>query len=488
MSHKKILLVPFIILLYFFVHYSMDFWYFLQPLNVVKTVIKYLVIVALIVMVGVKFLDNRIRFLACFSTLLFLFLFYGSFIDTGIALKWIKQVTHVDFGMILIFLAVCALVVFICYRIKESFLQPLLKFWMIYCLALVVYDILIFAFSAHPEKKYLGNTVAEREFQPAKKTSVFFLLFDMYPSDTVLQRYLQFDNSANANFLKQQGFYVTGNATSLYDETYNSLASTLNLQPLDFYNDPAIKDYKKPLLALKNIETALIPSLFKSAGYTFRNYAVFDIGDQPSPLQFNLAYHLKNSFTAATFFNRCYNDFEADFFFANRGINLNFFKTSWSNQVKADSRFLETSFENLMQGFPETKPSFNYFHFMIPHPPILHDSAGNELPINNRYAFNGFDSTNKHYVEYMKYGNKLIQHMINRIFEKAGRDVVIILQGDHGYREFSSQFPDAVRYGVMNAIYLPGKNYGGLYDSTTVLSTFKQVLKNEFEYGRINEK
>lgn len=488
MSHKKILLVPFIILLYFFVHYSTDFWYFLQPLNIIKSILKYLIVVVLIMMVGLKSLDNRIRFLACFSTLLFLFLFYGSFIDTGIALKWIEPVTHIDVGMMLIFFAVCALVVFICYRIKESRLLLLLKFWMIYCSALMVYDTALFIVSAHPEKKYLADTTAERKFQPAKKTSVFFLLFDMYPSDTVLQRYLQFDNSANANFLKRQGFYVTGNSRSLYDETYNSLASTLNVQSLGFYNDPAIKDYKKPLLALKKVETALLPSLFKRAGYTFRNFAVFDIGDQPSPLQFNLTYHLKNSFTGATFFNRCYNDFETDFFLANRGINLNFFKRSWSNQIKADTRFLGTSFENLIQGFPEAKPSLNYFHFMIPHPPILYDGSGNELPIKSRYAFNGFDSTNKRYVEYLKYGNKLIQHMINRIFEKAGKDVVIILQGDHGYREFSSQFPNAVRYGVMNAIYLPGKNYGGLYDSITVLSTFRQVLKNEFEYGGINEK
>lgn len=484
MTQKKLLLVPFLILLYFFIHYISDFWYFLEPepVTVVKTTSKYFGIVAILLLLGLRAFSNRERFLLVFTSLLFLFLFYGSFIDTAVALKIQQPVNHIDIGMMVLFFVVCALVIFACSRFNKSVVERLLKFWAIYCLVLVLYDAGMFLFNASTEKKYLTRPLIKQSLQPAQKPSVFFLLFDMYPSDTVLKRYLQFDNSDNASYLTKQGFFVTGNAHSLYDETYHSLASTLNLEPLYFYDDRKIKEYKKPLISLKKIESALVPSLFTNAGYSFRNLSVFDIASEKSPLKFNLTYHLQNAFTGATFFNRCYDAFETDFFLENRSIDLNSFKTSWSNNVKADIRFLTTSFDKLMKGFPESTPSFNYFHFMIPHPPILYDSAGNELPLKNRYAFNGFDNTNRRFVEYVKYGNRLMQKLVNAIFEKAGKNVVIIIQGDHGYREFRSSFPDAVRYGVLNAVYLPDKNYSGFSDTMSVLSSFKQVLKNTFNY------
>lgn len=482
MIQKKILLVPFLILLYFFIHYTSDFWYFLQPLNIVKTSVTYFGVVAILWFLGLRIFSNKKRFLLAFTTLLFLFLFYGSFIDTAVALKIQQPVNHIDIRMMLIFLVVCALIMIACFRLRESLVQRLLKFWAIYCTVLILYDAGMFFFTTSPEKKYLNRPLIKQSLQPAQRPSVFFLLFDMYPSDTVLKRYLQFDNSDNASYLTKQGFFVTGNAHSLYDETYHSLASTLNLESLYFYDDRKIKEYKKPLISLKKIESALVPSLFTNAGYSFRNFSVFDIAAEKSPLKFNLTYHLKNAFTGATFFNRCYDAFETDFFLANRNIDLNFFKTSWSNNVKADINFLTTSFDKLMKGFPESAPSFSYFHFMIPHPPILYDHAGNELPLKNRYAFNGFDNTNRQFVEYVKYGNRLMQKLVNTIFEKAGKNVVIIIQGDHGYREFQNSFPDAVRYGVLNAVYLPDKNYSGFNDTISVLSSFKQVLKNTFNY------
>lgn len=482
MTRKKLLLVPFLILLYFFIHFISDFWYFLEPVTVVKTTCKYFGIVAILLLFGLRVFSNKARFLLAFTSLLFLFLFYGSFIDTAVALKIQQPVNHIDIRMMLVFVVVCALIIFACTRFSESVVQRLLKFWAIYCLVLVLYDAGFFLLNTKPEKKYLARPLIKQSFNPSQKPSVFFLLFDMYPSDTVLNRYLQFDNSDIASYLSRQGFYVTGNAHSLYDETYYSLASTLSLQPLDFYSDKKIKDYKKPLLSLKKIESALVPSLFNNAGYSFRNFSVFDIAAEKSPLKFNLTYHLQNAFTGTTFFNRCYDAFETDFFLANRNVDFNFLKSSWSNNVKADIHYLTASFNKLMDGFPESRPSFNYFHFMIPHPPMLFDSAGVEFPLRSRYAFDGFDNTNCRFVEYVKYGNGLMQKLVDTILKKAGKNVVIIIQGDHGYREFQSSFPDKVRHGVLNAVYLPDKNYSGFSDTISVLASFKQVLKNTFNY------
>ena len=478
MSNRKTIFIPVLVLLYFFIHYITDLWYFLDPVRSWLIFVQYFFIVALLFLTGYMLLKNRERYSLVFSTVLFLFLFFGSMFDTAVSLKMVQPVNHIDVWIIILFIAAGIVIVSVCVWIKQITVNKLLKFWMIYCLVLITYDSVVFIFSEKREKKYLAISHKIKRFEIPGKPSIFFLLFDMYPSDTVLEKYMGYDNAALAGFLKKNDFFVTGNAHSLYSETYYSLSSTLNLERLEYIDDSTIEDYKKKLIALKNIKYSLVPDLLESSGYTFRNYSIFNVEDQQSPLRFNLNYHLDNALTGSTFFNRFYNVFEADFFLASRNINLGFIKRSWSDNVKRDINFLNTNFTTIMDSFSQTKPSFNYFHFMIPHPPILYDSSGHEQSIKNMYAYNGFEQTNKNFTGYIKYANELLKKMVNEIFEKAGRNVIIIIQGDHGYREFNDRFPDAVRYGVLNAVYLPAKNYKNFNDSMTVLYTFKEIFNN----------
>jgi phosphoglycerol transferase MdoB-like AlkP superfamily enzyme len=98
------------------------------------------------------------------------------------------------------------------------------------------------------------------------------------------------------------------------------------------------------------------------------------------------------------------------------------------------------------------------------------------------YAYKGFEKSNKNFASCIGYTNRQMEKMVNKIFEKAGRNTVIIIQGDHGYREFPDRFPDAVRNGAFNAVYLPSANYTGFTDSISVLQTFRQVLQTQFGF------
>src|SRR5438045_7170580 len=98
----------------------------------------------------------------------------------------------------------------------------------------------------------------------------------MYPSDSVFNKYLKYDNSELSSFLKTKDFYVTGNAHSLYTETYYSLCSTLNLESLSFYTDSTIEKYKKILIALKRTAHPLLLSSFQKSGYIFKNFSLFN--------------------------------------------------------------------------------------------------------------------------------------------------------------------------------------------------------------------
>jgi hypothetical protein len=483
MNNKQLLIIPLLLLVYFFAHYTFELYYFLEPIHSLKQFILYITVTGFIFFAGHKVFKNKQRFILSFTTVLFLFLFFGSIVDTFVSAKLIAPVANVGIGLITVYLAVCVLVVFTCYRLKESFVKRLLNFWLIYFAIVLVYDTGVFFLSKKKEKNYLAAASHANLPATVGKPSVFFLLFDMYPSDTVLKKYQGYDNSAIGSFLKKKNFFVTGNAHSLYTETYYSLPSTLSLQPLPYFDDSTIEDYKKKLIALKNIQQAYLPVIFENSGYVFRNYSLFTIRDKPSPLHFNLNYHLDNILTASTFFNRVYDGFEPDFFLASRNIDLGFLKNSWSKNVKMDIGFLGKEFNLLLDSFSDFKrPSFNYFHFMMPHPPVIYDSSGHENPVKDMYAYNGFERSNQNFTNYIVYANREIEKMVNKIFQKAGSNTIIIIQGDHGYREFHDRFPDAVRYGVLNAVYLPSANYGGFNDSMTLLQTFRQLLQNQFKF------
>lgn len=481
MNNKLLISIPFIILTYFFIHFTTDYFYFLTPLTVLATFIKYVLAVGLLYFVVYKIFKNKQKLILAFSTILFFFLFFGAFIDTLSKYNIYTPATGIYIKLLLIFFVTTIIFLFIIRILSQPTTKKLLVFWIIYCTTVLIYDAGIFILSSKKEKKYLTKPAQLNINIKPNRPSVFYLLFDMYPSDTVFHKYFNYYNTALNSFLKQKDFFVAGNSHSLYNATFYSLSSTLNLDSLNFYNDTTIEKYKKILIALKRTERSQLLSAFQKSGYTFRNFSVFNLQDQPSPLQFNLNYRIENILTASTFFNRIYNEAEPDFLLAGRNIDLRFFKKSWSDKVKNDIRTLDSKFKNLLDTIAkDNKPGFNYFHFMIPHPPLLYDSNGHENKVSEMYFFNGLDKGIEKYISYTKYGNKKIQEMVNRIFETAGNNVVIIIQGDHGFREYSNLYPDEVRLGILNAVYLPNKNYTNFNDTMNPVFTFKQILNNQF--------
>jgi hypothetical protein len=475
-------LIPLLVLGYFFIHYTTDLFYLLEPGYTLLQFCKYTVATAIPFYAGYRLSRDKQRFVFAFTTILFWFLFFGSIVDTAAGLRLIKPVLSVDLKMILLFLIICFVTIFLSVKLKKNTIGKLLLFWMIYCSILILYDTAGFILSSKPEQKYLHAALPVKPLPVGEKPSVFFLLFDMYPSDSVFKKYFRYDNTALASFLTQKGFFVTGNAHALYDETYYSLGSTLDLAPLAYLTDGSVPDYKKRLIALKNIKNATLPAIFQRSGYVFRNFSVFDLQGQASPLRFSLNYHLQNALTSPTFFNRLYQGIEPDFILANRNIDLRFFKSSWSDNLESDLLTLNTRFNELLDTFPAGTPSFNYFHFMMPHPPVLYDSNGKKNGVRDMYTYKGFDQATANFVRYTKYANKEIMRLVDKIFEKAGKNTVILVQGDHGYREYYKRFPDEVRQGILNAVYLPGKNYSNFNDTMTAIHTFEQVLKNQYNY------
>ncbi|GAH09708.1 unnamed protein product, partial [marine sediment metagenome] len=66
---------------------------------------------------------------------------------------------------------------------------------------------------------------------------IYYLIFDRYGSNDMLKAIFNYDNSQFINYLKEKDFYVVNKARSNYQKTAHSLASSLNMQYINYLTD-----------------------------------------------------------------------------------------------------------------------------------------------------------------------------------------------------------------------------------------------------------
>ncbi|HVE61418.1 MAG TPA: hypothetical protein VNA26_06350, partial [Chitinophagaceae bacterium] len=67
------------------------------------------------------------------------------------------------------------------------------------------------------------------------------------------------------------------------------------------------------------------------------------------------------------------------------------------------------------------------------------------------------------------------------ILQKSKTPPIIVFMGDHGFRHFLQPVDRHYHFMNFNSIYLPGKNYKGLYDSISGVNQFRIILNNQFK-------
>src|SRR5438046_7725622 len=104
MRNSRLIFIPFIILLYFFIHFTTDYYFFLKPSFVSVTFIKYIIITGALYFGVNKIFKNKEKYTLAFSTILFIYLFFGSLTDTVFKYKVFTPVTNIYLNLIIIFL------------------------------------------------------------------------------------------------------------------------------------------------------------------------------------------------------------------------------------------------------------------------------------------------------------------------------------------------------------------------------------------------
>jgi hypothetical protein len=149
----------------------------------------------------------------------------------------------------------------------------------------------------------------------------------------------------------------------------------------------------------------------------------------------------------------------------------------------------------------EPGPKFVFAHILLPHPPYVHEVDGS---FRTRAASTGV-SRESLFADQLAYGNSRIREIVDGLLALPEPErPIIILQADEGpempqYTSTSTTTWDwneatteelEIKFGIMNAWYVPGDRPVGLYDGQTSINTFPLLFRDYFglDYGLLPDR
>ncbi|MFZ1371869.1 MAG: sulfatase-like hydrolase/transferase, partial [Ferruginibacter sp.] len=219
-----------------------------------------------------------------------------------------------------------------------------------------------------------------------------------------------------------------------YDFTPFSMSSILNMQYVP-------ENYRKQALTQPDIQQrfgeirhAQVFSIFKNLGYTIQNNSIFDIKDHPSLYRYNGLFPMHATLlTNKIFHKRLIKDI--GWWLVTGKFEIPFLKNYYlyrkdDYNVQVEQKIMEAAASGPAQ------PSFFYGHLFLPHGQFYRDSTG---------AFNTADKIldlkyledKSLYLSYLKYTNKVIEKLVNKIVDSDPAAAIIILS-DHGFYDYAN--------------------------------------------------
>lgn len=308
---------------------------------------------------------------------------------------------------------------------------------------------------------------------------IYYIILDGHARGDIVEEIYEYDNSWFVNGLAERGFYVAEKSTSNYPQTYQSLASSLNFEYINYLGDAVgIKsEDRRPFQKL--INNSRVYNFLKEKGYVFVTFASGWTGVDGLSIA---DIHMQGRLSIDEFENVLIETTPLTLV-----LGKDIQHTLHRNKVLY-------AFDHLADVTTINLPTFTYAHIMSPHPPFVFDSEGQA--IEQHIAFSLADSTWKLvgdrtsgdyirlYRQQLAYVDKQIIAVIDEVLSRSDVLPIIILQSDHGpaaYFRWEDPADEAMRerMSILNAYYLPNEKYELLYESITPVNTFR-VIFNEY--------
>ena len=286
-----------------------------------------------------------------------------------------------------------------------------------------------------------------------------------------------YDNGPFLDWLGEKGFYVAKCSQSNYAQSVLSITSTLNLDYIDsFYdasyeNDYQANRYKQNLISfLKHSE---VRDFLEQRGYST---IAFETGDAFSEITDSDTYY---SLETKSFWQSAVqgvNEFEVLLI---RSTALSF--VSAVSPTIAGSLFPDLDFPNkahrerILYAFDvlediasDGERKFVFAHIVSPHKPFVFGPEGEVIEWEPGFKVG--------YPNQINYLNIRVKEVIENILEQSERAPIIIIQGDHGAKQYVGE---TGRMAILNAYYLPNGGEKAVYNTITPVNTYR-VIFNEY--------
>lgn len=320
-----------------------------------------------------------------------------------------------------------------------------------------------------------------------EKPDIFYIILDGYGREDILQEIYGFDNSEFIGFLKDRGFYIADRSRCNYGQTTLSLASSLNMDYLDFVIDLIGEETMNQRPITRLILHSKVRYTLESLGYQtvafatgYRRTAIADADIYYRPPQKYISH------------------FESILIGHSALVILQELsdQAGWHPLYPgyaAQRQKIEYTLEHLPELADNNVPDFVFAHILAPHPPFVFGPNGEEL--NPPYPFTieegeEFPGRTHEYIEgyrgQIAYINKRLEQVIEEIQDREKVPPIIILQADHGPgSELNWENPQETnlreRMSIFNAYYLPGRADDLLYESISPVNSFRIVFNQFFE-------
>jgi len=311
---------------------------------------------------------------------------------------------------------------------------------------------------------------------------IYYIVPDRYGSLSSLQANFNFDNSEFTNYLTSRGFYVAQNSKSNYPRTFASLASSLNMEYINYLTEELGENFGANYPMWQLIQDNKVWQFLKSKGYRFIN-----LGDHWDGTMKNINADMNyNLFTMPGFSRLLFQKTLAYPFCVHLGITDDDRITQMKNVLYQFGKLAE---------IPDMEePTFTFAHLCIPHDPFVFHSNGEYKTLSEEKQ----DSYGENYIDKLTFCNYKFKVLIDELLADSEVPPIIIIQADEGpftisepwLGEKATETGLRIKFGILNAYYLPGVDKDVLYPSITPVNSFRLVFDQYFgtDLGLLEDK
>ncbi len=448
------------------------------------------IIIPLLIILGITilmFILSRIGFKDSrkaglfISLLLILFFSYGYFQDLIKSLPGIGFTLSKKRYIFLTYTILLAGIIYLTKRTKKN-LNVFTNFLNIVSIALIAISIINIGYFSLTSKKAgkgrnkfttVDDNTGVDTGRIGRLHDIYYIILDGYASTKTLQEVYGFNNHEFEEFLTGKGFYLATESRSNYSKTFLSLASSLNMEYINYLKDMVRGRSDDWRIAIQMIKDNKTVDYLRSKGYKYIHFkSGWGATDYNKHADVNIQCGRINEFLMIL-------------------IQTTMLKPFEDYIISDDSRArILCTFSRLAEIPQKQGPKFVFAHIMAPHPPYVFGADGEAVRSSKVQMDGNVWEQMDDYLNQLVFINKQVKILIEQLLLRSEIPPVIILQADHGSASKSwgvgkKELLDSTilneRMGILNAYYLPDTTDECLYDHITPVNTFRLILNLYFD-------